>query len=211
MMTNPNRTGRALRCVALAAGLLTLQAAQADNTLDNSSFESGLTGWTTSGTVSTSSVSVHTGTLAAAVTGDASAISATLATATPVSGIVQFSFWAQSSLGPLSLLVYTFSDGSTSSDSIFDLGNSDWTLYDLTSTLKALGEGKSLLGFSIYGNSGAISYIDDVVLNLSPVSELSPLSLWTVGLLALGLTAWRQQRHGGSLRGDEAQDTAILR
>ncbi|WP_343622657.1 PEP-CTERM sorting domain-containing protein [Roseateles puraquae] len=169
-----------------AAGLA--QAA----TLDNPGFESGLTGWSITGTVTAESTDVRSGTLAALLADDSSSLSLTLSSAIDAASIASFGFWARSDAGLLSLVVLNYSDGSSSGTdvSIFDLGNSSWTYYDLSSALSA---GKSLVGFTLYGSSAAASVIDDVTLTTLTTAVPEPAS---AALLAagLGLVGWRQRR-----------------
>lgn len=169
-----------------AAGLT--QAA----TLDNPGFESGLTGWSITGTVTAESTDVRSGTLAALLADDSSSLSLTLSSAIDAASIASFGFWARSDAGLLSLVVLNYSDGSSSGTdvSIFDLGNSSWTYYDLSSALAA---GKSLVGFTLYGSSAAASVIDDVTLTTltTAVPEPASAALLTAGL---GLVGWRQRR-----------------
>ncbi len=161
-------------------------------TLDNAGFESGLTGWSTTGTVTAESTDVHSGTLAALLADDSSSLSLTLSSAIDAASIASFGFWARSDAGLLSLVVLNYSDGSSSGTdvSIFDLGNSSWTYYDLSSALAA---GKSLVEFTLYGSSAAASVIDDVTLTTLTTAVPEPAS---AALLAagLGLVGWRQRR-----------------
>lgn len=162
------------RLAAAAALVLASAASHATTLLDNAGFESGLASWTATG-VSADAGDVHSGSLAALLTDDASALTASLTQATAVSAIGSFGFWGRSDAGVLSLVVLTYSDGSDSGTdvSIFDLGNTGWTYYDLTGYLAA---GKSLTGLTIYGSSAAATLVDDVVLTSSVTAVPEPAS-----------------------------------
>ncbi|MDG0852236.1 PEP-CTERM sorting domain-containing protein [Roseateles puraquae] len=189
MTVSFNKRLGAATLVALALSAAGLARAA---TLDNPGFESGLTGWSTTGTVTAESTDVHSGTLAAVLADDSSSLSLTLSSAIDAASIASFGFWARSDAGLLSLVVLNYSDGSSSGTdvSIFDLGNSSWTYYDLSSALAA---GKSLVGFTLYGSSAAASVIDDVTLTTLTTAVPEPAS---AALLAagLGLVGWRQRR-----------------
>ena len=183
-----------LSAAVLAALAMTLAShgSQAA-TLDNAGFESGLSGWTTAGSVSAATSDVHTGSFAASLADDASALTAALASAVDMSTVASFGFWGRSDAGLLSLVVLNYSDGTNSGTdvSIFDLGNSDWTYYDLSASLAA---GKTLTSFTIYGSSGAVSFIDDVTLTTAAVPEPAPSALLLAGMAALGGLTWRRRR-----------------
>lgn len=183
-----HRLGAAALLALAAIGSGTAQA----TTLDNAGFESGLAGWATTGTVSTATNDVHGGSLAALLADDSASLSLTLTSAIDASAIASFGFWARSDAGLLSLVVLNYSDGSSSGTdvSIFDLGNSSWTYYDLSNALAA---GKTLVGFTLYGSSAAASLIDDVTLTTLTTAVPEPAS---AALLAagLGLVGWRQRR-----------------
>lgn len=174
----------------LALAMAAMPKAGVAATVTNGGFESGLSGWTTDGSVSVAAGDVHGGSFAALLADDAAALTTALDSAVDVSGVSSFGFWGRSDAGLLSLVVLTYSDGSTSGTdvSIFDLGNSDWTYYDLSASLEA---GKALSGFTIYGSSAAASLIDDVTLVTSAAAVPEPAS---VGLLMAGLAALGWQR-----------------
>jgi hypothetical protein len=163
-------------------------AARADEQLANGGFESGLSGWTASGTVSLESTDTAAGSLAAVLADENASLSLTLDTAIDVSTIVQLGFQARSDAGVLSLIVLSYADGSTSGTdvSIFDLGNSAWTGYDLSTALKA---GASLTGLTIYGSSAGATLIDAVTLQTTgaigavPEPASAALALGGAGLL----------------------------
>lgn len=182
-----------LSAAVLAAFAMTLASHTSQAaTLDNGGFESGLSGWTTAGSVSTQTSDVHTGSYAASLADDASALTAALSSAVDVASVTSFGFWGRSDAGLLSLVVLNYSDGSNSGTdvSIFDLGNTDWTYYDLSSSLAA---GKTLTGLTIYGSSAAASLIDDVTLTTVAVAVPEPAS--SVLLLAGGtVLAWLRRR-----------------
>lgn len=182
------------RLAAVAALLLAAGASHATTPVTNPGFESGLSGWTLSGSVTTDALDLHSGSLAARLADDASALTATLSQSVDVASVGSFGFWGRSDFGVLSLVVLTYSDGSDSGTdvSIFDLGNAGWTYYDLTSSLAA---GKSLAGFTIYGSSAAATLVDDVVLtSVAAVPEpATPLLMLAGGLLLAGV-ARRQRR-----------------
>ena len=185
-----------LGAAALAALAMALapQAGRAA-ALDNTGFESGLSGWTTSGSVSVSTTDVHAGSFAASLADDAAALTASLASAVDVSAISSFGFWGRSDAGLLSLVVLNYSDGTNSGADVlvFDLGNSEWTYHDLSASLAA---GKSLAGFTIYGSSAAASFVDDVTLT-SAVPEAASADLLLAGIAVLGGLAWRRRRPHG--------------
>lgn len=184
-----------LSAAVLAAFAMTLanNASQA-GTLDNGGFESGLSGWTTTGSIGAVAGDVHSGSLAALLADDMSALTATLSSAVDVSSVASFGFWGRSDAGLLSLVVLNYSDGTNSGTdvSIFDLGNSSWTYYDLGASLAA---GKTLTGFTIYGSSAAASLVDDVTLTTvtAAVPEPTPSALLLVGAAALVGLTWRRR------------------
>jgi len=72
--------------------------------------------------------------------------------------------------------------------SIFDLGNTGWTYYDLTASLAT---GKALTAFTIYGSSAAATWVDDVVLVSSVTAVPEPAS--ALLMLAGGVVLMRRR------------------
>lgn len=193
------RGGRARAATAALLGLTLLAmapAAGAAELLENGGFESGLSGWTTTGTVSVDDTDTAAGHWAAVLADENAGLSLTLDAAVDVASITALGLQARSDAGVLSLIVLHYADGSTSGTdvSIFDLGNSDWTRYDLTSALQA---GALLSGLTIYGSSAAATWIDAVTLQTAgsvaavPEPAGAALALGGTGLL-LGLAGRRR-------------------
>lgn len=161
--------------------------------LVNPGFDAGLSGWSTSGDVSADATDVHSGALSARLADDAAALTATLADAVDVSSITGFGFWGRSDAGLLNLVVLDYSDGTNSGTdvSIFDLGNTDWTYYDLGASLAA---GKALAGFTIYGSSAAASFIDDVTLTTTAATTVPEPALPALLFAGMGGLAWQRSR-----------------
>ncbi|MDT7836232.1 PEP-CTERM sorting domain-containing protein [Aquabacterium sp. OR-4] len=184
----------AARSLVLAATCACLPAWASDNLVDNASFESGLSGWLSSGDVGWISGSAADGLASAVLATADAALTWTLATAVDVSQITDFSLAVQNDGGALNLVVLGYADGSSSGTEVmlFDLGNADWTRYSLTDQLAA---GQQLLSFTLYGSSGGATLLDAVRLaTVSSVPEPGRAVLLAGGALLLGALGRRRSR-----------------
>jgi hypothetical protein len=97
-----------------------------------------------------------------------------------VSSITQVSFWAEHPSSTVNAVAYDFfySD-STDVENIVNTTGTGFNFFDVTSQLSA---GKTLVGFSVFGNSGGRTYVDDLNITTTP----EPNSL----LLIAGSAVW---------------------
>jgi hypothetical protein len=187
---------RYLACVALAFA----SPATAANVLSNAGFESGsLSPWFQDHSFSSgtdwfvTNADSHSGTYSAEDTGNKELRQNFAGIAG--SSITQFSFWAEHPVeGTASLLAYDFfySD-STSAEFLVDTVGTGWTLFDV---LANLNTSKTLVGFSIYGNSypGDITRVDDFVINVGgAVPEPASWAMMLLGFAAIGMAVRRRR------------------
>ncbi len=197
----PTRTTPGWRKAAAATWaaitLFSVPSAQADTALlSNGSFESGLSGWSVTGGAALSTAAFFDGTSSAALadTGTGAALSLQLATAVAVADITAFNFAALNGAGIFSEVEFRYSDTSTSTLLVEDFFNAAWTRYSL---LSGLVSGKTLTGFTLFGDSGGtVTYIDDVVLrgNVIQVPEPATWMLSAAGGLFVATHARRRRR-----------------
>lgn len=174
----------------LVVGLLGLSALtlSAGEVLTNPGFETGSLGpwfvgrnfgatenWNVTSTVS------HSGTFSATDVGNQE-LEQTFA-GVLVSNITQVSFWVEHPNASVTALAYDFfySDSSDIENVVITSGTG-WNFFDVTANLSA---GKTLVGFSVFGNSGGRTYVDD--LNIATAATApEPNSL----LLIAGSVSW---------------------
>ena len=101
--------------------------------------------------------------------------------ATSVSDITEVSFWLYSPDDLFSAYLFFYSDG-TNEQRIVSGATDTWAFFDVTSELDA---GKSLVAFSLFGNSVGRTYLDDVTINAS-VPEPATLTLMGLGMAGVG-------------------------
>lgn len=177
-----------IRVAAVSASLLASTFVQAAPLLLNGGFETGdLSGWTVAdGAPVVTNSEAHTGSFSVAAFGG-DAIRQNFA---PVAteDISEFSFWVKRVGGPFDFLQLFYGDGSN--EVLLPSGPfSDWTFFDMTSSLDA---GKTLTGFLIYGTTAGPAYLDDFVVNAPGGTVPEPLSLALVSLGLLGVAASRR-------------------
>jgi hypothetical protein len=194
---------RQICSVAAVLGLMVGGAGQAKADLEilsNGGFESGaLSPWSIGRSFGTpgenwnvESSFVHSGSFAATDVGNEE-LKQTFAPVA-VSTITQVSFWAAHSPGSVTALAYDlfYSDGTDSEFSVNTTGTA-FNFFDVTSSLAA---GKNLTGFSVFGNSGGTTYLDDASITTASVAvpELSTLiSSGIAGLMCIGY-GWRRRK-----------------
>jgi hypothetical protein len=115
-------------------------------------------------------------------------------TPTPVSSITQVSFWAEHPNPSASALAYDFfySDGSDVENVVFTTGTG-WNFFDVTSHLTA---GKTLTGFSVFGNSGGRTYLDDVTIATAATAVPEPSTLAPAATAAVMALACAYRKRG---------------
>ena len=113
------------------------------------------------------------------------------------SSIDQLSFWARHpNEGTDPALAYTFfySDA-TFGQFIVNLVGTSWNFFNI---LGSLDTSRTLIGFSVFGNSSGnppVTRIDDVIINVRDgVPEPATWALMMLGFGAMGLTIRRQRR-----------------
>jgi hypothetical protein len=107
----------------------------------------------------------------------------------PAALITDVSFWARHpdpTVGPLAFDFF-YSDG-TDDEFLVNTSGSGWNFFDVTSNLDTT---KTLTGFSVFGNSDGVTFVDDLNI-LTSLPEPSCLALLGLGLG--GLAAWRRWR-----------------
>ncbi len=105
------------------------------------------------------------------------------------SKISQVSFYIEDTAG-LNAYNFYYSDGSTTEFTVRPSVES-FSFFDVTSNLAA---GKTLTGFSIYGNSGGTTHLDDLTI-AAAVPEPAAWALMLAGFAGLG-AALRGRRRG---------------
>jgi hypothetical protein len=119
--------------------------------------------------------------------------------AVATTSILEVSFWVKHPELQVSALAYTFyySD-STHSQFLVSTVATGWESFNVTSHLDL---GKSLVGFSIYGNSGGVTLFDDAVISTSGTVP-EPSSVVLAGLGALGAFGLLGRSRKRRARGD---------
>lgn len=177
----------ALACIAFVAAT----PAAATNVLQNPGFETGsLAPWVQARDFSNNvpwfvtDADSHTGTYSAQDTGntelrqDFAGVDA--------SSIDQVSFWARHPDQGVSAIAYDFFYSDlTSTEFIADTSGTDWNFFDVTNQLDPT---RTLVGFSMFGNSQGITRLDDVVIDVAGgVPEPATWALMLLGFAATGL------------------------
>ena len=187
-----NKAAKYLACVALACA----SPATAANVLSNPGFESGfLSPWIQARDFGGStnwfvtSADSHSGTFSAEDTGNKELRQNFGGIAG--GSITQFTFWAKHPDGNASLLAYDFfySD-STSTEFVVDTVGTGWTLFDV---LANVNTSKTLVGFSIFGNSAGVTRVDDFVINVGgAVPEPATWAMMLLGFAGIGMALRRR-------------------
>jgi hypothetical protein len=175
--------------IAVAIAALAAGSAPAANILANSGFETGnLAPWTDSNdycggcTWSVDNSDAHSGDFSAWISGNR-LLEQTFA-AIPVADISEVSFWMRHPDGGSAVAAF-FAYSDSSSQEVLLSTDGNWNFFNITSSLAA---GKSLTGFGVYGNSGALARFDDAVVNTaSGVPEPGTWMLLSFGVGAIGL------------------------
>lgn len=180
--------------IALGAVLAMGQAAFGANILVNPGFEDGvLSPWTNDNdfcggcTWSAITTDAQSGVWSSEVDGNR----ALLQWFTPVSVslISEVSFWARHPDGGAGMAVLFRYDDATENEELVGTSGTDWEFFDVTSFLTP---GKNLVGFGVYGNSGALARFDDAVVDArqdggGQVPEPATFALMGAGLLGLAV------------------------
>lgn len=140
----------------------------------------------------------HGGSASATATGNKE-LRQNFSVATPVDTIDAITFFAMhpaggdTGIGQVDMFVdLFFSDGTDHGDN-FPTFTSGFEFIDATSLLSAAESlGKSLVGFSIFGDLRSATFIDDVTIDVSTVPEPTTLAVLGAGLLGLGLVRRRR-------------------
>jgi len=182
-----------LSSISLGLASVVLAAAMpAQAALDDAGFESALgSAWSTSGSVARSSDDAYSGSWSLLLADADASATYSFSTGIAVSAISELSLYVKSASGPLNYVVFGYSDGSSgTSYAIDDLGgSSDWEQFSL---LADLGTGKTLTSLTLYGNSGASTFIDDIAL-VTAVPEPATWAMFGAGALLLAA----RRRRGG--------------
>ena len=108
-----------------------------------------------------------------------------------VGDILEISFWAKHpQRNATTMFVDLFYSDSTDTGVILSPSTQDWEFFDVTENAVA---GKTLVGFSVFGNTWGRTFLDDVRIT-SVTPEPGTGLLVMVGLLGLGLYPKRQRR-----------------
>lgn len=188
----------ALGCAAILAAT----PAAATNIVTNPGFETGsLTPWFQDRSFSSgtdwfvTSADSHSGQFSAEDTGNKELRQNFAGVAG--SSIDQFSFWARHpNEGTNTALAYTFfySDG-TNAQFIVNLVGTNWNFFNV---LGNLNTSRTLIGFSLFGNSNGnppVTRADDFIINVRDgLPEPATWMMMMLGFGAMGLTIRRQRR-----------------
>ncbi len=184
---------RAMWLLAVAALLGNIESAKAAPILSNPGFETGsLSPWFQGrdfgGSVNwqVTNTDAHSGIFSAMDNGNKE-LKQTFS-AVPTSLITQVSFWAKHPDPNVRALAVDFfyTDGTDQEFQVSTTGTG-WNFFDVTSDLAS---GKQLNGFSIFGNSAGVTFVDDFAINAN-VPE--PATLAVFGALAVGAFGVRRR------------------
>lgn len=179
--------------VILGALLAVGQAAFGANILINPGFEDGvLAPWVNDNDFcggcawDVTSADAHSGTWSAEVDGNRLLLQSFAAI--DASLISQISFWARHPGGGAAMaIVLRYDDATETEDQVGTL-SSGWEFFNVTAFLNP---SKNLVAFGVYGNSGALARLDDVVVDARQVNgevpEPATFALMGAGLAAVAL------------------------
>jgi hypothetical protein len=115
-------------------------------------------------------------------------------TPTLTSSISEISFWMKHPEGAGQMFIDLFYTDSTDTGFIVTSSDAGWDFFDVTGNL---GAGKTLSGFSVFGDGGPgaqVTFLDDVTITSSAVPEPSSFALMGFGSLVLAVGAYRRRR-----------------
>ena len=180
--------------IALGAVLAVGQAAFGANILVNPGFEDGvLSPWTNDNdfcggcTWSAITTDAQSGVWSSEVDGNRLLLQSF--TAVSVNLISEVSFWARHPDGGAAMAYVLRYDDATEFEGDVSTVGTDWEFFDVTSFLTP---GKNLVGFGVYGNSGALARFDDAVVDArqdggGSVPEPATFALMGAGLAGLAV------------------------
>lgn len=183
---------------AAAAGLMTVGAgpAMAASAISNGGFETGtLSPWYQArdfggtGNWAVTNTRSHSGAYSAFDDGNKEIRQDFAAIA--VSDITELSFWLLHEQSAPAAYALFYSDGTIFQSAVLTT-TLNWERSDVTSKLTA---GKFLTGFSVFGYSGGVTYLDDVTITTSaaPVPEPAAWAMMILGIGAIGATVRRKR------------------
>lgn len=186
---------------ALTALTVLAAAAPASAQFVNPGFETGaLAPWfpannfcnVSSCTWTVTNADAHTGTFSAEGS-DNLELRQNFATPFAPGTVTSLTFWAKHLSAGVNALAYVlyYSNGSSSQNSVNTTGT-DWNMFDVTSSVN---NALSLSGFSVYGNTGGITRVDDFSINGQALTATpEPATLALVGIGFVGLAVARRRR-----------------